>query len=96
MTPGPNPFKTNSRRPFLEIDVKGGREITSKLITQREAYHFEKGESITSTGGERDLQGERILKKRVFLKDPRCLVFKRRDATCLLEGKDMFICAYLH
>ena len=58
------------------------REITSKLIT--------------STGGERYLQGERILKKRVIFKDPRCLVFKWRDATCLLEGKDMFICAYLH
>ena len=66
----------------MEIDVKGGREITSKLIT--------------STEGERYLQGERILKKRVIFKDLRCLVFKRRDATCHLEGKDMFICAYLH
>ena len=61
---------------------KGEREITSKLIT--------------STGRERYLPGERILKERVIFKDPRCLVFKRRDATCLLEGKDMFICAYLH
>ena len=68
--------------PSWKLMSKGEREITSKLIT--------------STGGERDLQGERILKKRVILKDPRCLVFKRRDATCLLEGKDMFICAYLH
>ena len=75
----------------MEIDVKGGERDHIK------AYHFQRErESITSTGGERDLQGERILRKRVFLKDPRCLVFKRRDATCLLEGKDMFICAYLH
>ena len=64
------------------------REITSKLITSKGR------ESITSIGGERDLQGERILKKRVIFKDPRCSVFKRRDAACLLEGKDMFICAY--
>ena len=69
---------------------KGEREITSKLITSKGR------ESITSIGGERDLQGERIFKQRVILKDSRCLVFKRRDATCLLEGKDMFICAYLH
>ena len=75
----------------MEIDVKGGERDHIK------AYHFQRErESITSTRGERDLQGERILKKRVILKDPRCLVFKRRDATCLLEGKDMFICAYLH
>ena len=75
----------------MEIDVKGGERDHIK------AYHFQRErESITSTGGERDLQGARILKERVILKDPRCLVFKRRDATCLLEGKDMFICAYLH
>ena len=52
------------------------------------------GERYTSTGKEISPRGERILKKRVILKDPRCLAFKRRDATCLLEGKDMFICAY--
>ena len=70
----------------MEIDVKGGERDHIK------AYHFQRErENITSTGGERDLQGERILKKKVILKDPRCLVFKRRDATCLLEGKDMFI-----
>ena len=76
----------------MEIDVKGGeREITSNLITS-------KGRERVSLpqGGERDLQGERILKKRVILKDPRCLVFKRRDAIGLLKGKDMIICAYLH
>ena len=78
----------------MEIDVKGGERDHIK------AYHLER--EITSEKereilqGERDLQGERILKEKVFLKDPRCLVFKRRDATCLLEGKDMFICAYLH
>ena len=78
---------------------KGGREITSKLIKRDhiKAYHFQRErERVSLPQGEKDLQGERILKKRVILKDPRCLVFKRRDATCLLEGKDMFICAYLH
>ena len=29
--------------------------------------------------------------ERVIIKDPRCLVFKRREVTCLQEGKDMFI-----
>ena len=43
-------------KPFLEIDVKWGERDHIK------AYHFQKGESITSTGGEIDLQGERILK----------------------------------
>ena len=74
--------QTHSRQipegPSWKLMSKGEREITSKLIT--------------STGGERDLQGERILKKRVILKDPRCLVFKRRDAECLLEGKT---CSYV-
>ena len=36
-------------------------------------------------GKKRSLRGETILK------DPRCLMFKRRDATCLLEERDMFI-----
>ena len=44
-------------KPFLEIDVKGGERDHIK------AYHFQRErESITPTGGERDLQGERILK----------------------------------
>ena len=34
--------------------------------------------------------------ERIIIKDPRCLVFKRREVTCLQEGKDMFICACLH
>ena len=29
-------------------------------------------------------------------RDPKCLVFKRREVTCLQEGKDMFIFARLH
>ena len=74
MTQGSNPFTTNSRgrekdyifiKPFLEIDVKGGERDHIK------AYHLKRShqrESITSSGGERDpsggerdLQGERIL-----------------------------------
>ena len=50
------PIHDKFQKPFLEIDVKGGERDHIK------AYHFQKGESITSTGGERDLQGERILK----------------------------------
>ena len=46
-------------KPFLEIDVKGGERDHIK------AYHLERDhirEYITSSGGERDLQGKRILK----------------------------------
>ena len=46
-------------KPFLEIDVKGGERDHIK------AYHLERShqrESITSSGGEKDLQGEKILK----------------------------------
>ena len=50
------PIHDKFQKPFLEIDVKGGERDHIK------AYHFQKGESITSTAGERDLQGERILK----------------------------------
>ena len=39
-------------------------------------------------GRERFPGGEKILK------DPRCLMFKRRDVTCLFRGKDMFICIF--
>ena len=52
-------YTTDSRKPFLEIDVKGGERDHIK------AYHLERDhirEYITSSGGERDLQGERILK----------------------------------
>ena len=46
-------YNKNPEEPFLEIDVKGGERDHIK------AYHFR--ESITFSGGERDLQGERIL-----------------------------------
>ena len=36
VTQGPNPFTTNSRRPFLEIDVKGGERDHIK------AYHLKR------------------------------------------------------
>src|SRR3954466_13507267 len=65
-------FSTDSRRPFLEIDVKGGERDHIK------AYHLQ--------GGERDPQGERILK------DPICMIIKRRDTTCLFGGKT---CSYV-
>ena len=57
------PIHDKFQKPFLEIDVKGGERDHIK------AYHLERShqrererESITSSGGERDLQGERILK----------------------------------
>ena len=34
--------------------------------------------------------------ERVIIKDPRCLVFERREVTCFEEGKDMFIFDCLH
>ena len=77
---------------------KGEKEITSKLKGERKSQGSQmllreaqggekvsripdviKGEREISQmllRGERDFQGERILK------DPRCLMFKRRDVTC--------------
>ena len=79
---------TNPKGPSWNLMSKGEIEITSKI------YHIYRERShqnfIISLGGENTQE------ERVIFKDPRCLVFKRRDATCLLEGKDMFICAYLH
>ena len=52
-------YTTDSRKPFLEIDVKGGERDHIK------AYHLERDhirKYITSSGGGRDLLGERILK----------------------------------
>ena len=75
----------------MEIDVKGGER------DQIKAYHIK---SLSPTK-EIVLRGREysripyIKGEKVFLKDPRCLVFKRRDATCLLVRKYMFICAYL-
>ena len=77
----------------MEIDVKGGERDHIK------AYHLERDHIRERVyhllrGRERSPGGDNT--QVVPLKDHRCLVFKRRDATCLLEGKDMFICAYLH
>ena len=49
VTQGPNPFTTNSRRPFLEIDVKGGeRDHIKAYHFQRERkYHFHRGRENT-------------------------------------------------
>jgi len=66
------PILTHSLEdPFLEIDVKGGREITSKLILLK--------------GGGRKMEREREKKgeRGNLIKGPRCLVFKRREDTCL-------------
>ena len=55
VTQGPNPFTTNSRRPFLEIDVKGGERDHIK------AYHLERDhirEYHFHTGRERSPGGE--------------------------------------
>ena len=53
VTPRSNPFMTNSRRPFLEIDVKGGeRDHIKAYHFQREReYHLHRGRK-RSPGGE--------------------------------------------
>ena len=59
------PIHDKFQKPFLEIDVKGGERDHIK------AYHFQRErERVSLPQGERDLQGEIILKKRVILKDP--------------------------
>ena len=71
----------------MEIDVKGGERDHIKALCL-----------IISIGGERILRGREFftMRKKYHIKDPRCLVFKRREVTCLQEGKDMFIFDCLH
>ena len=92
-------YTTDSRKPFLEIDVKGGERDHIKAYHQGERDHIKslsptkekvlRGREysrIPYIKGEKEIsKGERILK------DPRCLMFKRRDATCLFGGKT---CSY--
>ena len=70
---GPNLVDGFQEKPSWKLMSKGEKEITSKLKGERKSQ----GSQILL----RNLQGERILK------DPRCLMFKRRDVTCLFGGK---------
>ena len=92
-------YTTDSRKPFLEIDVKGGERDHIKAYHQGERDHIK---SLSPTkekvlrGREYSripyIKGEKeIFKGERILKDPRCLMFKRRDATCLFGGKT---CSY--
>lgn len=93
-------FWTDSIRPFLEIDVKGGERDHIKAYLRGERDHIKAlkgGEKVSRIpdvpnnvlrGRKRSLGGETILK------DPRCLMFKRRDVTSLFRGKAMFICFF--
>ena len=70
-------------------------EYEEFLLMYIKAYHRrERSHQSLSHTRERILRGrKRSLGERI-LKDPRCLMFKRRDATCLFRGKDMFICIF--
>ena len=79
----------------MEIDVKGGERYHIKAYHQGDRDHIKslsptkekvlrgrEHSRIPYIKGEKEIsKGERILK------DPRCLMFKRRDATCLFGGK---------
>ena len=93
------PIRRIPGKTFLEIDVKGGERDHIKAYHQGERDHIKslsptkekvlRGREysrIPYIKGEKEIsKGERILK------DPRCLMFKRRDATCLFGGKT---CSY--
>ena len=94
------PIRRIPGKTFLEIDVKGGERDHIKAYHQEERDHIKslsptkekvlRGREysrIPYIKGEKEIsRGREYLSRKVFLKDPRCLVFKRRDATC----------AYLH
>ena len=83
VTQGPNPFTTNSRRPFLEIDVKGGeREITSNL------NHFYRGENT---------QVERVTPDVGCSRGEKLHVFKRgKTCSYVLILYELWFCMILH
>jgi hypothetical protein len=68
-----NPFVSHVQKsPSWKLMPKGEREIISKL-------------NPSYRGRKREYSGERVsqLGESNIIKDPRCLVFKRRDVTCL-------------
>ena len=79
----------------MEIDVKGGERDHIKAYHQGERDHI-KSLSPTKEKVLRGREYSRIpyIKGERILKDPRCLMFKRRDVTCLFRGKDMLICIF--
>ena len=94
---GPNLFDGFQEKPSWKLMSKGEKEITSKLTGERKSQ----GSQMLlreAQGGEKVsripdvIKGERETSRgREILKDPRCLMFKRRDVTCLCGGKT---CSY--
>ena len=73
--------------PFLEIDVKGGERDHIK------AYHFQRErEIITSTGGERDLQGGEYSRREQFSRIPDAWCSRGEMPHVFLRGKT---CSYV-
>jgi hypothetical protein len=81
-------YTTDSRKPFLEIDVKGGERDHIKACRRERSHQGREKVSRTKPTREKVLRGrKRFPGGEKILKDPRCLMFKRRDVTCLFEGK---------
>ena len=86
-------YSTDSRKNLLGNWCQRGRERSHQSLSSgRERSHQKKVlrgreySRIPYIKGEKEIsKGERMLK------DPRCLMFKRRDATCLFGGKT---CSY--
>ena len=92
-------YTTDSRKPFLEIDVKGGERDHIKACRRERSYQGREKVSRTKPTREKVLRGrKRFLGGEKILKDPRCLMFKRRDVTCIFGGKTcslvLFICIF--
>lgn len=93
---GSNPYTTNSRRPFLEIDVKGGERDHIK------AYHLErshqslslpKGERISLPQGEREIsRGREYLRREYFSRIPDAWCSRGEMPHVFLRGKT---CSYV-
>ena len=97
VTQGPNPFTTNSRRPFLEIDVKEGERDHIK------AYHLKRShqrKSISPPEGEKEIsRGREYSSRKYFSRIPDAWCSRGEMPHVFLRGKTcsyVLICISLH
>ena len=86
------PIHDKFQKPFLEIDVKGGERDHIKACRRERSHQGREKVSRTKPTREKVLRGRKRFPGERILKDPRCLMFKRRDVTCLFGGKT---CSYV-
>ena len=92
VTQGPNPFTTNSRRPFLEIDVKGGERDHIK------AYHLEKSHQrgiVSPPQGEKEIsRGREYSSRKYFSRIPDAWCSRGEMPHVFLRGRHVHMCLF--